>query len=213
MPIMQPTRVMTLGNLGRAYGYGGSYGPRMGAVYAYQNRQNAVPRMNGLGAIYMQPSRRQPNILKQTMMSGLGRTGRFFMGLGDVIDPWAADEKGVDAIDVGLEQGALGPLPGQSVADPNAPIVNDPSWMSQTVDLPGTYLDNTFMAKKGSLMALGTLSLVSGLVSAYHGYRRDRGSLGSAVGWFVLGSAFPVITPAVAFLMKPGFAKPRGGRK
>jgi hypothetical protein len=185
----------------------------MGAVYAYQNRQRAVPRMSGLGTVYMQPSRRSPNILRQTMMSGLGRTGRFFMGLGDVVNPQDSDNQSLDYIEGELNSGAIAPLPGQSVADPNAPIVNDPSWMSQTVDLPGTYLDSTFMAKKGSLMALGTLSLVSGLVSAYHGYRRDRGSLGSAVGWFVLGSAFPVITPAAAFLMKPGFAKPRGSRK
>jgi len=214
VPHMQPTRVMTLGNLGSSYGYGGNYGPRMGAIYAYPNRNNAVPSMRGLGAIYMQPTGRQPNILKQTMMSGLGRTGRFMMGLGDLIeDPNQSDAPGEAVIAAGQASGALSREVGQSVANPNMAMAANDSWMSQTLDLPGTYLDNTWVAKKGSLAALGTVSMISALVSAYHGYRRDRGSIGSAVGWFVLGAAFPIITPAVAFMAKPGFAKPRGGKR
>ena len=55
------------------------------------------------------------------------------------------------------------------------------------------------------------LSLVSGGISTYHGYKRSGGSVLSAVGWGVLGSMFPVIVPAVAFAQ--GFARPKPVRK
>lgn len=45
-------------------------------------------------------------------------------------------------------------------------------------------------------------------LSAYHGYKRNNGSLGWALGWGVLGGIFPIITPAVAFA--EGFGKPAG---
>jgi hypothetical protein len=53
---------------------------------------------------------------------------------------------------------------------------------------------------------LGVASLSSG-ASAYHGYKRSRGSVGSAVGWGLLGFFFPIITPAVA--LAQGFGKPK----
>ena len=42
--------------------------------------------------------------------------------------------------------------------------------------------------------------------STYHGYKRNSGSLGWALGWGVLGGLFPIITPAVA--LAQGFGKP-----
>jgi hypothetical protein len=53
----------------------------------------------------------------------------------------------------------------------------------------------------------GALSIVSSGLSAYHGYRRNRGSVGWAVGWALLGGIFPIITPAIAFAQ--GFGKPK----
>lgn len=50
----------------------------------------------------------------------------------------------------------------------------------------------------------GVLALVSGPVSAFHGYRRNR-SVGWAIGWFALGTLFPVITPTIA--VAQGFGK------
>jgi len=44
-------------------------------------------------------------------------------------------------------------------------------------------------------------------LSAYHGYKRNNGSLGWGIGWGLLGAAFPIITPAIAFA--EGFAKPK----
>jgi hypothetical protein len=47
-------------------------------------------------------------------------------------------------------------------------------------------------------------------VSAYHGMKRHKGSVGWAIGWGMLGWLFPVITPAVAFAQ--GYAKPQSSR-
>lgn len=55
-------------------------------------------------------------------------------------------------------------------------------------------------------MALTALSLGSAAASTYHGYKRNRGSVGWAVVWGLLGGAFPIITPAVA--VAQGFGKP-----
>lgn len=51
-----------------------------------------------------------------------------------------------------------------------------------------------------------SLSTVSGLLSAYHGFKRNNGNLGWALVWFLAGSALPVFVPAMAFVQ--GFAKP-----
>lgn len=53
------------------------------------------------------------------------------------------------------------------------------------------------------------LMLVSTALSAYHGYKRNNGSVGWAIGWGLLGGLFPVITPAIAFA--EGFGKPKKG--
>lgn len=50
-----------------------------------------------------------------------------------------------------------------------------------------------------------SLSTVSGLLSAYHGYRRNNGNLGWALAWFLAGSALPVVVPVIAFTQ--GYAK------
>ena len=51
------------------------------------------------------------------------------------------------------------------------------------------------------------LAAISGGISAYHGYKRNNGSIGWAIGWGLLGSLFPVITPAIA--VAEGFGKPK----
>jgi hypothetical protein len=53
---------------------------------------------------------------------------------------------------------------------------------------------------------LGTLVLASIGVSAYHGYKRNKNSIGWAAGWGFMGLLFPVVTPAVA--IAEGYAKP-----
>lgn len=57
----------------------------------------------------------------------------------------------------------------------------------------------------GLSTAYAILSTVSMAASAYHGYKRNN-SIGWALGWGLLGSMFPVITPVVA--LAQGYAKP-----
>lgn len=54
------------------------------------------------------------------------------------------------------------------------------------------------------------LGLAGTALGAYHGYRRNRGSIGWAIGWGLLGGMFPVITVPVAFAQ--GYGKPAGRR-
>lgn len=53
-----------------------------------------------------------------------------------------------------------------------------------------------------------TVSFLSGLISAYHGYKRNGNSIGWGLGWYFLGAWFPVIVPIGAYLQ--GYAKPIG---
>lgn len=53
----------------------------------------------------------------------------------------------------------------------------------------------------------GILSAASVGVSAYHGYKRNNGSIGWAIGWAMLGGLFPVITPAIALAQGLGKRK------
>lgn len=42
------------------------------------------------------------------------------------------------------------------------------------------------------------ISTFSAIACGYHGYQRNRGAVGWTVVWFLLGGAFPILTPAVA---------------
>jgi len=53
------------------------------------------------------------------------------------------------------------------------------------------------------------LSIVGATTGAYHGYRRND-SVGWAIGWFLLGGAFPFITIPVS--LAEGYAKPHSKR-
>lgn len=55
------------------------------------------------------------------------------------------------------------------------------------------------------LAIAGSLALLFTGASAYHGYKRSGGSVGSAVGWAFLGLIAPIITLPVA--LAQGFAK------
>lgn len=65
-----------------------------------------------------------------------------------------------------------------------------------------TWLDAS--SKINTSKIWGALSVVSGAASAYHGYRRNQ-SIGWGVWWFIMGSVFPVITPAIG--LAQGFGK------
>jgi hypothetical protein len=52
------------------------------------------------------------------------------------------------------------------------------------------------------------LSLASAGAGAYHGYKRNHGSIGWAIWWSFMGGLFPIFTPAIA--LAQGFGKPAG---
>lgn len=56
--------------------------------------------------------------------------------------------------------------------------------------------------------AIAALSTVSMVASAYHGVKRNRGSVGYGILWGVAGALFPIITPGIA--LAQGYAKPVG---
>jgi hypothetical protein len=67
--------------------------------------------------------------------------------------------------------------------------------------LAGVPLGNT------STFFWGVVDAASIGVSAYHGYKRNNGSVGWALGWGLLGGLFPIITPAIAFAQGIGKRK------
>ena len=56
------------------------------------------------------------------------------------------------------------------------------------------------------IVAARIVQVVSAAARAYHGYERNNGSIGWALGWGALGAIFPIVTPVVAVVQ--GYAKP-----
>lgn len=76
-----------------------------------------------------------------------------------------------------------------------------------TPDEPVTPLVDSSKITKDTI--IGLLVTASAVVSGYHGIKRNHGSIGWGIAWFLMGGIFPVFTPIVAFARKPGFAKPK----
>lgn len=57
-----------------------------------------------------------------------------------------------------------------------------------------------------TLSTLNTILSYGGMVAgAYHGYKRNNGSIGWAIGWAILGGMWPI---AIPIMLVQGFAKP-----
>ena len=52
----------------------------------------------------------------------------------------------------------------------------------------------------------GALGIAGVALGTYHGYRRDNGSIGWALGWGLFGGTFPII--AIPLMLAEGFAQP-----
>lgn len=160
---------------------------------------------------FLNPPRTSPgvpqNLLRQTLLGGLGSSMRMLRGLGGLGQAVIGDnpegaitaESAVIATDSLDETGR--PFPGQSVPTSPAPIESMPASM-------GVSLPNVSM-RRGTLGVALSLSLLSGAASAYHGWKRD-GTPIAAWGWFTLGSMFPIVTPIIA--VGQGYGKRRGRR-
>lgn len=80
--------------------------------------------------------------------------------------------------------------PELSIATPNGPIT----------------VTNPAPTRSAGSVIWGALAVASMGASAYHGVKRNHGSIGYGIWWGLMGSLFPVITPAVA--LAQGFGKP-----
>ena len=52
----------------------------------------------------------------------------------------------------------------------------------------------------------GALGIAGMALGVYHGYRRDNGSVGWAMGWGLFGGVVPII--AIPLMLAEGFAEP-----
>jgi len=171
---------------------------------------------------YLNPPRTSPgvpqNLLRQTLLGGLGSTARMLSGLGQVVgssnDP-IGDVVAESAIVAGDAQG-FPTVPGQAVPATPAPSVSggDGGFVTP-VQYPSVGAQagvNLFGQRIGLGATLGfvSISLLSGALSAIHGWNRDHTPI-AAWGWFTLGSLFPIVTPLVA--LGQGYAKPRRRRR
>lgn len=66
---------------------------------------------------------------------------------------------------------------------------------------------DALMLKDSSNMLMNLLRVSSGAVSAYHGTKRNEGSWGWGLWWFVWGAALPIVIPAIAYAQ--GFGQPK----
>lgn len=88
----------------------------------------------------------------------------------------------------------------------NAPAQTSPSG---AMDPDGRYVSpytNADGSLNGAGVAVAAVSTASMALSAYHGLKRNRGSIGYAVLWGIMGATFPVLVPVIAF--GQGFAEP-----
>lgn len=127
------------------------------------------------------------NVLRATFLNGLGCTTRMLSGLGDmatdIIDPW----QGPDATSNVKDE----------MSTPAMPATATPPAAS-----------SGFRMSANGMMLSASLSLLSGLVSAVHGWKRDHTPI-AVFGWGTLGMMFPIITPAVA--LAQGYGRRRHG--
>jgi len=93
----------------------------------------------------------------------------------------------------------VSPSVGLSIGAPATPVIA-PSGEPTT----GT----TNIADFRPTPVMSVVIAASAAASAFHGYRRNEGSIGYALLWAGMGLLFPVITPAIA--IAEGFAEPEG---
>ena len=168
---------------------------------------------------YLNPPRTSPqvpqNLLRQTLLGGLGSTGRMLSGLGQVVGSSENPIGDVTTESAIVANDALAnpTLPGQAVPTTAAPVMggNGDGGYVTPVQYPSIGAQagvNVFGQRLGLGATLGfaSVSLLSGALSAIHGWNRDKTPI-AAWGWFTLGSLFPIVTPLVA--LGQGYAKPR----
>jgi hypothetical protein len=95
-------------------------------------------------------------------------------------------------------------------------INNAPPWMPTRTTVSRRYYpmgatgegETAVAQKPSSLFDSPALPKVAMVVAAYHGMRRNRGSIAWGLAWGLAGRLFPLLVPALAFAQ--GYAKEKG---
>lgn len=191
---MQGTQVMTLGNLGRG----------LGAQISPQWTYNPMP-----GHRTASPQQRQ-NLPRPTLQNGPHALGRLTRTVGNVVEVAALGN-------LGKVMGMLGDVQNGDAPQPPPPIdpmvVDAPVYAAPANDPYAPLVDQGWMtpgqvdAYKTWAKVMVFVRPVSSTASAYHGYKRNGGSIGWALGWAFMGALFPLLTPTI------GVAQGWGKRK
>ncbi len=104
----------------------------------------------------------------------------------------------------GLGKGALGVL-GMLGDGPSETMIQDGLPMGPALT-PSEAIEVRRIATTTLVVGTSVMALGAG-IAGYHGYKRSGGSIGSMLGWGLLGGIVPIITVPVA--LAQGYAKRR----
>ena len=139
--------------------------------------------------------------------------GLFRVGAISSVHPMVANP-GPPVMSTPPAPGAPTPAPGAPTpaAGTPIPLTGGPDLASKVKALLPTFepLAQQDGTQKNVTLTWAALSALSAGASGYHGYKRHKKSYAWAALWALLGSAFPVVTPAVA--LAQGYGKPKGKR-
>jgi hypothetical protein len=87
---------------------------------------------------------------------------------------------------------------------PATPFMVNPLWAATDMAYPGEMsgLGSAADVIRPVMEVAGTVGAFAG---AYHGYKRNGGSVGWAIGWFVFGGLLPIL--ALPIMLAEGFGK------
>lgn len=85
--------------------------------------------------------------------------------------------------------------------------INHLGQAAENMSAPSNGAMTTWQPHPAFRYAYTALSVAGTASGAYHGYKRNRGSVGWAIGWGLLGGIFPFITIPVS--LAQGFGKPK----
>jgi hypothetical protein len=188
---MAKTEVMLIGALPAQAGFPGAGGPiPPSSRFPYPQPNFRMNRHAPIPSTWMEPQ----NLLQVTDKTNYDPYARASRGapivapLAGVMSPILFGRRG------GL--GALGADAGGAVP-PGSPPVTEGDLYADAASWKSYFAFTAF-----------SYTLLGAMMAGYHGYKRNKGNTGWALGWGLLGGMFPLVTNAVA--LGQGYGKPHG---
>jgi hypothetical protein len=177
---MEPTRVMTLGNVAPQWRTG------------FMNPPVTTPQ---------QPH----NLLRPSVMNGLGQLNITTPG----ITPAQLTTPAIFPGSGAFTTPTLGPAAFHAQTPALGPgAFKTPGLDPAALQLFGLGDENGLKTGNGNYVGWGLIGTASMAASAWHGYRRNR-SVGWAIWWALMGAMFPVVTPVIGVAQGWGKRKGR----